>query len=176
MKTRCLSKICQNLFALSLLLYLLAFSFQSYAQNEETKIAYVDQSRLRNEFKDYKKSNKELKDKWQKVMNSYQLDIKKSDSLYQGQIKIDSLASSDISYVLKYENERKALKDKYQKQLDGILKQRKSNIGSYEQKIIKAVEEAILQGTFVEVRNRYKNTNVADGQDITDEILNKLNN
>ncbi len=171
MKTRCLSRICQNLFALSLLLYLLSFSFQSYAQNEETKIAYIDQSRLRNEFMDYKKSSKELKDKWQKVMSTYQLDIQKSDSLYQSQSKIDSLASNDLAY----EDERKALKDKHKKKLDKILQQRRSNMDTYEQKITKSVEAIVLHGKFVEVRNKYNNTNVADGQDITDQILEKLN-
>lgn len=176
MKKKCLPKTCPRILVIGLLLFFLSISFSVFAQNEETKIAYINQSRLRNEFKDYQKSIKDIKDTWHKTMQSYQGDIQKSDSAYQSQIKRDSTSTNDKDGILQYENERNALKDNYKNKLDEIVQQRRSNMDTYEQRIIKAVEEAILQGTFVEVRNRYKNTNVADGQDITDQILKKLNN
>jgi uncharacterized protein YbbC (DUF1343 family) len=117
------------------------------------KIALLDHSRVRKEYKALRLVADSVKHEWDLLKNK------------ENHIKQDSMDDA----------KRQALLDVCENEKKQFLQKRGARIQQYESKIIEAISKVVAEGGFTDVQPIYKDKPVPGGTDITDKVLNKLN-
>lgn len=173
--------------AIQTLLCLVAFSTmpkeawtqkrQLVASDTVKRVAYIDHSRLRKEYKAFadlmKKTSKEnesrkkMHEETLRTLEGQTAKILKSDSLGGGKNHDKILSQEGIK-----RNEAEA---SYQANLKKRFQSRNELLKEYERKITLAIEAVVAEGGFTDVKPLAKEPSETRGRNITDLILKKLN-
>jgi Skp family chaperone for outer membrane proteins len=117
------------------------------------KIALLDHSRLRKNYKAFQLMRDSAQLEWQALEKKEEL------------IKADSTDDA----------KKQALLNACQSERRQFLQKRDALIQQYESKIRDAIAKVVAEGGFTDVQPIHKDKPVTNGTDITDKVLNKLN-
>lgn len=158
--------------------FLMNLSSINAQQNDTTKrVAYLDHSLLRNEFKEYRNAKEKQAQEYQSLKADYQQKIKDIDKAHQEAILADSLSGGKQKKELEESTKKKKeeLEADVAKSKKAVYDESLKIMKLYENKIKEAVIEVINENALIDVKPLEKGNPEQKNRDITLLILKKLN-
>lgn len=142
-----------------------------------SKVAFIDHSRLRKEYKAFSEAMKELSKENDSKKKTFDESLKVLENQTSKQLKSDSLkGGKDYEKISSQASvKRKETTTIYQADLKKRFQGRNILFKEYERKIVLAIESVVSEGGFTEVKPFIKEPFEKRGTNITDQILKKLN-
>lgn len=150
---------------------------QLNASDTVKKIAYIDHSQLRKEYKAFGKALIEMSNTNAVKKKLHETFLKDLETATAKRLKADSIKGGKDRELIKERaaNERTTKVNAYQTDLKMRHDERSKLIREYEQKIALAIDAVVTEGGFTEVKPLEKEPFKIRGKNVTDLILKKLN-
>jgi Skp family chaperone for outer membrane proteins len=141
------------------------------------KIAFLDHSKLRREYKEYSAKLKELFDASVLEKNDLARKVADLNGEMERKLKKDSLSAGKKTdaIILEYEKKKSTLISFSQLKQQGLNNEKMILLKKMEEKIRLAIDAVVNEGGFTDVKPIDKNYNESNGLNITNLVLKKLN-
>lgn len=145
--------------------------------NKVQKVAFIDHSRLRREFKTLTLARETSRQKWMASKKDLDNSLQAQESQARQLLKQDSLSKGKKKALIMQESDQKKqlLLSNYQLSQKKMFQDRSALLQECERKITLAIGQVVSEGGFTEIKPLPEEKNSQKGIDITDLILKKLN-
>lgn len=174
----------KNPFLLFLISFLLLIPDSVYSQkkqlvpsNKVEKIAFIDHSRVRKEYKEFNTAKDKLAKDNEAKRKSFEQSLKILEQHTKEQLNIDSLSGGRAreQIISEAASKRLVIVNNFQSEQKIRNDEKVSLSRHYEQKIITAIESIIIEKGITDVKSLVKQSAETRRMDITDLILEQLN-
>lgn len=145
--------------------------------NNVSKVAYVDHSIIRKEYKEYSLAKVTLAKEARAVKEALNQALYSLEEKYLKEIKIDSLdgGTKKEQIIKKYQADKTKLHTDYNLAQKKLNEDRIALTQKFEKEISTAIDKIITEEGLTDVQQITPNTKVPEGRNITWKILEKLN-
>lgn len=142
-----------------------------------SKIAFIDQSRLRKDYKAFSNAKEKIAKDNEFDNKAFDRDLKLLEEQTKNQLRLDSLSggANHTNIINQATAKRNEIVNNHQLNQKKRNQERIALMQDFERKIVLAIEATVSEGGFTDVQALGKEPPVQRGINVTDLILKKLN-